>query len=60
MDCSGIIKPAVYCDRQQAKLTQMNQMNDQNVFMENRVLYGTKRRGAAAIAFPHLIYAGIL
>jgi phage major head subunit gpT-like protein len=57
MDTSGVVKPVVYCNREPARLTTKDREEDDNVFMDDQIVYGTKARGEAALAFPHLCYA---
>ncbi|MHB9138187.1 MAG: Mu-like prophage major head subunit gpT family protein [Victivallaceae bacterium] len=60
MDCSGEIKPVIIQQSKLAKLTRIDAANDEIVFMQGKALYGTDAYGSAALAFPHLCYAGIV
>lgn len=60
VDASQQIKPVVVSNRQSGQLVQRSQANDENVFMDNQILYGAKVRCEAAVAMPHLVYAGIV
>lgn len=50
------MRPVVLVKRQEPKLVRMDRETDQNVVMEDKVLYLTKARGEAALAFPHLVF----
>jgi phage major head subunit gpT-like protein len=52
------MRPVVLIKRQDPKLVRKDRDTDENVFSEDKVVYGTKARGEAALAFPHLAYAG--
>jgi len=56
----GVIKPVLVQTGKQPVLTRLDKDTDENVFMRNEFLYGTEAFGAAALAFPHLAYAGIV
>lgn len=56
MATGGVVKPVLYIDRESGGLVTKDQPDDDNVFMDDEVLYGTKRRGEAALAFPHLVF----
>lgn len=58
-EMSGI-KPVYVQKREEPILTRKDQEADDNVFMDNQVLYGTRASGAAFLTLPHLAYAGIL
>ena len=60
MDCSGEILPVILQQSKLAKLTRMDQPTDEIVFMQGKAIYGTDAYGSAALAFPHLCYAGIV
>jgi len=57
---NGIVKPVIISQREQPKLVRKDRAEDDNVFLEDKILYGTKARGEAALALPHLAYAGIV
>jgi phage major head subunit gpT-like protein len=54
----GVIKPMIVQKGKDPVLTRMDRDTDENAFMRAEFLYGTEAYGAAALAFPHLIYAG--
>ena len=54
------VKPVVMADRQRAQLVRKDRATDDNVFFEDRIVYGTKARTEAAKAFPHLVYGGLV
>lgn len=56
MATGGVVKPVLYCNRERAVLTVKDRNEDDNVFMDDAILYGTKARGEAALAFPHLVF----
>lgn len=57
-DTRGVIKPVMHSRRQAPVLVRKDRLEDDNVFHEDKVLYGTKARGEAALVMPHLAYAG--
>lgn len=50
------MRPVVLTKRQEPKLTRKDRAEDDNVFLQDKILYGTKARGEAALAFPHLVH----
>lgn len=60
MDNSGVIKTVIIQQSKPAKLTRLDNATDEPVFMQGKALYGTDAYGNAALAFPHLCYAGIV
>ena len=58
MDTRGVVKPVIYINRETGVLTTRDSIGDDNVFFDDEIVYGAKARGEAALAFPHLIYAG--
>jgi phage major head subunit gpT-like protein len=50
------LRPVVISKREQPKLVRKDRVDDDNVFLEDKILYGTKGRGEAALAMPHLIF----
>jgi phage major head subunit gpT-like protein len=55
-----VIKPVIVQKGKEPIFTRLDKDTDENVFMRNEFLYGTEAYGAAALAFPHLAYAGIV
>lgn len=51
----GAIKPLVYQSRIEEPLTQLTAVNDQNVFMYDEYLYGSRVRAAFGYALPQLM-----
>jgi phage major head subunit gpT-like protein len=60
MDNSGNIKTVIIQQSKKAKLVRIDKETDEGVFMQGKALYGTDAYGSAALAFPHLCYAGIV
>lgn len=54
MKATGPIKPFLWQLRKAPDLIAKNSPNDDNVFFEDKVLYGTKARGAGGYTFPWL------
>jgi phage major head subunit gpT-like protein len=57
---TGPVKPVIFIDRESPTFAVRDQPTDDNVFFDNEILYGSKRRGEAALAYPHLIFANVL
>lgn len=55
---TDMVKPIVLSDRQAPTFVALDRDTDANVALNDKVLYLTKARAEAAIAIPHLIYAG--
>jgi len=60
LSTKGVIKPVIVQKGKEPIFTRLDKDTDENVFMRNEFLYGTEAYGAAALAFPHLAYAGIV
>jgi len=56
----GGIKPVYVQKRKEPVLTAKDRPNDDNVFFQNKFLYGTHARGAAFLTLPHLAYGGLV
>jgi phage major head subunit gpT-like protein len=56
----GGIQPVYVQKRKEPVFVAMDRPNDENVFMQNKFLYGTDARGAAFLTLPHLAYGGIV
>lgn len=56
----GGIKPVYVQTRKEPSLVTKDSEKDDNVFMENEVLYGVHARGTAFLTLPHLAYGGIV
>ncbi|MEW5893375.1 MAG: Mu-like prophage major head subunit gpT family protein [Pseudomonadota bacterium] len=50
------MKPLIFQERMKAEFVALNRPNDQNVFMENKALYGAKARYVAGFGFHQLAY----
>lgn len=50
------MKPIIFQERMKAEFVALNRPNDQNVFMENKALYGAKARYVAGFGFHQLAY----
>lgn len=57
---SGVVKPVVYQDRERGPFVRWDTEKDECVKKHNRNDYGCKRRGAAGLTLPHLIYGGFV
>ena len=55
---TGALKPILVLKNKEASLTILNQPNDENVFMDGRILFGAEAYGNAAALFPHLLGRG--
>ena len=55
---TGALKPILVLKNKEAALTILNQPNDENVFMDGRILFGAEAYGNAAALFPHLLGRG--
>jgi len=53
-----IVKPIVVVNREDPQFVAKNKIDDERVFTHDQIVYGTKARAEAALAVPHLIYAG--
>jgi phage major head subunit gpT-like protein len=53
-----MVKPLVLVNREEPKFVAKDKVDDDNVFFGDNVIYGTKARAEAALAVPHLVYAG--
>lgn len=60
MATQGVLKPVVVQKGEEPVLTRKDRDEDDNVFDRDEFVYGTRAYGAAALAFPHLAYAGIV
>lgn len=56
LDGSRAIKPIVYQDRLKAKLTSLDQDNDQNVFFRDEYVYGVRARANAGFGLWQLAW----
>jgi len=54
----GVLKPMMVQQRQTPRLVRLDRETDENVFLRKEYIYGADARGAAFLAFPHLIYKG--
>ncbi|MBR2365170.1 MAG: Mu-like prophage major head subunit gpT family protein [Lentisphaeria bacterium] len=54
----GVLKPLFVQQRKMPSLVRLDSEGDENVFCRKEYIYGTNARGAAFLAFPHLIYRG--
>lgn len=55
----GAVKPIVYFEREVPnRIVRKDRADDDNVFFEDRYLYGCSGRGEAAFIMPHLAYFG--
>jgi phage major head subunit gpT-like protein len=57
LDTTRAIKPLVYQERSPARLTQLNQDSDENVFMRDEYLYGVRARSNAGFGLWQLAFA---
>lgn len=60
MATQGAIKPVIVQKGKEPVLIRRDREEDDNVFDRDEFVYGTKAYGAAALALPHLCYAGIV
>jgi phage major head subunit gpT-like protein len=60
MAAQGMLKPVVVQKGEEPVLVRRDREEDDNVFDRDEFVYGTRAYGAAAVAFPHLVYAGIV
>jgi phage major head subunit gpT-like protein len=60
MDTRGVVKPVVITKRKAPQLVRKDQPDAENVFWQGKLIYGSDARVEAALAYPHLAYAGIL
>jgi phage major head subunit gpT-like protein len=56
LDCSRAIKPFIYQNRMDAKLTSMDTESDENVFMRDEYRHGVRARRAFGYTLPQLAY----
>jgi phage major head subunit gpT-like protein len=59
-DTRGVIKPVMITQRQNPVMTRKDRAEDDNVFVDDQIVYGTRARGEAALTLPHLCYGGIV
>lgn len=57
VDDTRVIRPMIYQDRLAAQITALVNLNDPNVFDQDELKWGVKRRGAAGFGAWQLIYA---
>lgn len=60
MATNDVIRPIILQQRQLPRLSRIDSEESEFVFKYNENLYGTHARGAAALAAPHLIFAGLV
>ena len=56
LDISRALKPTIYQDRIPPVLTRLDRENDENVFFDNKYLYGTRARGNAGFGLWQLAW----
>ena len=52
----GVIKPLIYQNRLEAKLTSQTEEGSENVFMRDEYYFGVRARRAFGVTFPQLAY----
>lgn len=56
LDCSRALKPLIYQERKKPVLTQMTNLDDENVFMENTYRYGVDMRCNVGFGFWQMAF----
>lgn len=55
-----MVKPIVMVNREAPVFVAKDKVEDDNVFFEDAIVYGSKARAEAALAVPHLVYGGFV